>query len=66
MGALEFTPPINNRIEQSVAVEVAELMMLAQEVMTRRNKLTADFAETAGLGEETINRIAKNLRKFRI
>lgn len=43
MGALEFTPPINNRIEQSVSVEVAELMMLAQEVMTHRNKLTADL-----------------------
>jgi len=39
MGALEFAPPFNNKIEQAVPVEIAELMALAQEVTNARGAL---------------------------
>ena len=43
MGALEFAPPVDRRFERAVPVEVAELVSLAQEVMSRRLQLDTGF-----------------------
>jgi len=43
MGALEFSPIINASIEESVPVEVSELVKLAQTVINERSQLTGDF-----------------------
>ncbi len=43
MGALEFAPPLDRRFERAVPVEVAELVDLAQEVMSRRLQLDTGF-----------------------
>ena len=44
MGALEFSPVLNRDLEQSVPVEVAELVQLAQSVTARRESLGGDLA----------------------
>ena len=45
MGALEFSPAINTRRnEQSVPVEVAELVDLAQQISQERNQLQVELA----------------------
>jgi serine/threonine-protein kinase HipA len=43
MGALEFSPPVNQRFNKSVPIEVAELVELAQQVMSQRAALDAGF-----------------------
>jgi serine/threonine-protein kinase HipA len=43
MGALEFAPPVDRRFERAVPVEVAELVGLAQEVMSQRLKLDTEL-----------------------
>lgn len=43
MGALEFQPSIIDKYDKSVAVEVAELVELAQEVMTERKKVDVNL-----------------------
>ena len=44
MGALEFSPAINNRhTEQSVPVEVSELVSLAQQVTAERSQLQVEL-----------------------
>jgi len=43
MGALEFSPILNSSLEESVSVEVAELVQLAQSVMQERGNLQGDF-----------------------
>lgn len=43
MGALEFTPIINPSIEQSVPVEVGELVAMAQKVTKERSNLNVKF-----------------------
>ena len=47
MGALEFSPIINQVIERSVPVEVSELVELVQKVTKERSKLTARFDREA-------------------
>jgi len=41
MGALEFSPAIIDKHERSVPVEIAELVDLAQQIMTQRDALDA-------------------------
>ncbi len=43
MGALTFAPPINRRFERPVPVEVAQLVDLAQNVMSRRLALDVEM-----------------------
>ena len=47
MGALEFAPIINESIEQSVPVEVGELVKLAQTVTDERSRLKTNFRNDA-------------------
>ena len=47
MGALEFSPIINQVIERSVPVEVRELVELVQKVTKERSKLTVRFDREA-------------------
>lgn len=43
MGALEFAPPIQRRLDRAVPVEVSELVNLAQEVMSERMSLDVEL-----------------------
>lgn len=43
MGALEFAPPINRRLDRAVPVEVAELVDLAQQIMSQRASLDVEI-----------------------
>lgn len=43
MGALEFSPPVQQRFNRPVPIEVAELVELAQGVMAQRMALDVDF-----------------------
>jgi serine/threonine-protein kinase HipA len=43
MGALEFAPPINRRLDRSVPVEIAELVELAQNIMSKRSALEVEI-----------------------
>ena len=47
MGALEFSPIMNRAIEQSVAVEISELVNLAQKVTNERSQLKGNFKQGA-------------------
>ena len=47
MGALEFSPIINQVIERSVPIEVSELVELVQKVTKERSKLTVRFDREA-------------------
>lgn len=57
MGALEFSPALNQRIERATPVEVAELVSLAQAVMSDRNQLdvTLNADNTAHNGEAILD-----------
>ncbi len=46
-GALEFSPVINEKIDQSVPVEVGELVELAQAVVDERTRLDASLTDDA-------------------
>jgi serine/threonine-protein kinase HipA len=54
MGALEFAPPLDRRFERAVPVEVAELVDLAQEVMSRRLQLDTGFDDSPKGNAEAI------------
>ena len=54
MGALEFHPPINRLIDRSVPVEIAELVDLAQEVMSHRLNLDVGIGNTEKENTEAI------------
>ena len=43
MGALEFAPPVNSKLNKAVPVEVAELVNLAQEVVKARKRLDVEL-----------------------
>jgi serine/threonine-protein kinase HipA len=45
MGALEFSPVINEALETSVPVEISELINLAQMVTDERSKLKTHFED---------------------
>ncbi len=44
MGALEFAPPVNRQFDRPVAVEIAQLVELAQSVVSRRMALDVDIS----------------------
>ena len=46
MGALEFLPTVIEKYDDSVAVEIAELVKLAQEVMHERKALNVQLGDT--------------------
>ncbi len=54
MGALEFSPAINRRLDSSVAVEVAELVDLAQKVISERLVLDVEIGSTEKENAEAI------------
>jgi serine/threonine-protein kinase HipA len=43
MGALEFAPPVNRQFDRPVPVEIAQLVELAQSVVSRRMALDVDI-----------------------
>ena len=45
MGALEFSPPLKQRFNRSVPIEVAELVELAQSVMAQRLALDVELGD---------------------
>jgi serine/threonine-protein kinase HipA len=45
MGALEFLPPLKQRFNRSVPIEVAELVELAQSVMAQRMALDVELGD---------------------
>ena len=47
MGALEFSPPVLKNDNKSVAVEVSELVKLAQYIMNERKGLNVQFGDSA-------------------
>ncbi|HFB65862.1 MAG TPA: type II toxin-antitoxin system HipA family toxin [Aeromonadales bacterium] len=46
MGALEFSPSIIKKYNKTVAVDVDELVNLAQEIMTQRSALNVNLGDT--------------------
>lgn len=46
MGALEFSPAIMDKYDQSVEVEVSELVELAQNIMAQRNDFKVEFNDS--------------------
>lgn len=54
MGALEFFPPVNRKLEQTVPVEIAELVDLAQKIMSRRLSLNVDIGSNEKENAEAI------------
>lgn len=44
MGALEFSPTFIQKYDESVSVEISELVKLAQEVMNERKELNVQFS----------------------
>ncbi|MCW9024961.1 MAG: type II toxin-antitoxin system HipA family toxin, partial [Gammaproteobacteria bacterium] len=46
MGALEFSPPVIEKYDESVSVEISELVKLAQEVMNERRGLNAQLGDS--------------------
>lgn len=53
MGALEFSPITNDSIEQSVPVEISELVQLAQTVTREHSQLRANLDQ--GTSDEILN-----------
>ena len=59
MGALEFSPSVNHKLEQAVAVEVAELVALAQEIMNERAAFSSEIAKNDPKKAEAIQDILR-------
>lgn len=59
MGALEFEPAMNARLERAVPVEVAELVGLAQQVMAERGSLDARMGDGDGPDREAMRDILR-------
>jgi len=54
MGALEFSPPVIEDYDESVAVEIAELVKMAQEVMNERQGLNVQLGENEQANADAI------------
>lgn len=54
MGALEYSPAINGRTEESVPVEVSELVSLAQQISVERDNLDVELNGDEQQGAEAI------------
>ncbi len=51
MGALEFSPAVNTRLDRAVPVEIAELVALAQAIMSQRGGLDVQLGKDHAGGE---------------
>lgn len=54
MGALEFSPPINRKFDRPVPVEIAELVELAQDVISQRLALDVEIGTSEKENAEAI------------
>lgn len=54
MGALEFSPSVIDKYDESVPVEVSELVGLAQEIMNERSALEVSIGQSAQDNAEAI------------
>ncbi len=54
MGALEFSPSVNQSFDRSVPVEVSELVEMAQQVMSQRMKLDVKIGHSQQENAEAI------------
>ena len=54
MGALEFHPPYDHEFDRSIAVEVAELVALAQEVTMQRTTLNVNLSQSDPVNAEAM------------
>ncbi|MGD8934152.1 MAG: type II toxin-antitoxin system HipA family toxin [Gammaproteobacteria bacterium] len=54
MGALEFSPSIIDKYDQSVPVEVSELVGLAQEIMSERKALEVSIGKSESANADAI------------
>ncbi len=54
MGAFEFHPATIDKYDKSVAVEIAELVELAQDIVTHRQKLNVELGNSARENSESI------------
>ncbi|MEJ2645452.1 MAG: type II toxin-antitoxin system HipA family toxin [Gammaproteobacteria bacterium] len=59
MGALEFEPAMNARLERAVPVEVDELVGLAQQIMAERGSLDARMGDGDGPDREAMRDILR-------
>jgi serine/threonine-protein kinase HipA len=54
MGALEFSPAINDRLDRAVEVEVAGLVELAQSIMSQRTSLDVTLGDSEKTNSEAL------------
>ena len=54
MGALEFSPPVIEKHDESVSVEISELVKLVQEVMDERKGLNVQLGNSADENTDAI------------
>lgn len=54
MGALEFAPAENHKLNKAVQVEVAELVSLAQEIITAKQQLDVTFSSDDSTNAEAM------------
>ncbi len=54
MGALEFSPAVMEKYDESVAVEISELVKLAQDVMSERKQLSVQIGSADPENSEAI------------
>ncbi|MDH3976316.1 MAG: type II toxin-antitoxin system HipA family toxin [Deltaproteobacteria bacterium] len=59
MGALEFSPPVNEKFDRSVPIEVADLVELVQSIMSHRLNLKAGFGTNDKENSEAISDILR-------
>ncbi len=59
MGALEFTPAVDRSMDQSVAVEIDELVSLAQDITQQRDKLSVNIGQQPAENADAINDILR-------
>ena len=54
MGALEFYPPVDHQFDRLVSIEVAELVALAQNMMSKRKSLDVDLSSNENSNADAI------------
>lgn len=54
MGALEFAPPVSRMLDRPVPVEVAQLVGLAQDIMSQRLSLDVEIRDSEKENQEAI------------
>ena len=59
IGALEFEPAVNRQLDQTVTVEIAELVELAQAVVAQREDLAVEFGDSEQENTEALGDILR-------